>query len=68
MGEEGDKKIAEADDEVNAATWMKIGEHSNRDTLKQTAKKIRSKWAGRYDFQICPCSDKKGFELRLRHR
>ncbi len=68
MGEEGDNKIAEADDDVNAASWMKIGEHSSRDMLKQTAKKIRSKWAGRYDFRICDSPDKKSFELRLRHR
>lgn len=68
MGNDGDKMLAEAEEEMNAASWMKIGEHKSRATLQQTAKKIRSKWAGRYDFQICRCPDKSAFELRLKHR
>lgn len=63
MGE----RIAE-DDDMDESAWIKIGEHSSQDTLKQTAKKLRSKWLGRYDFQICKCQAKKGFELHLRHR
>ncbi len=73
MGNEGDKRKndadAEAEKKMNATTsWMKIGESSSQEMLKQTAKKIRSKWAGRYDFEICPCPDKSTYELRLRHR
>ncbi len=59
--------IAKAENKMDAAKWVKIGEHSSRDTLKQAVDKIRAKWVGRYDFRICK-SDADGFELRLRHR
>ena len=55
----------ERDMDVN---WIKIGEHENREALVQTAKKIRSKWSGRYDFQISECPLKNAFALHLRHR
>ena len=48
--------------------WIKIGEATSRDTLKQTISKIRAKWLGRYDFLICRSNDESCFELRLRHR
>ena len=65
MGEDS----AKTEHRMNARTWVKIGEHLDRDTLKQAAEKIRARWAGRYDFDICKCPDaRKGFELRLRHR
>lgn len=60
--------IAKADNAMNAASWIKIGEHSSRDTLKQAVEKIRAKWVGRYDFRICKATDDTCFELRLRHR
>jgi hypothetical protein len=65
---DGDSASAGTKEKMNAGTWMKIGEHSSQEALKQTAKKIRSKWAGRYDFEICPCREKEAWELRLRHR
>jgi len=54
---------------VEAPSWIKIGEHANRDVLKEMAKKIRAKWVGRYEFQICPLRDGRGgYELQLKHR
>ena len=54
---------------MNATSWIKIGENADLKALKQAAEKIRARWIGRYDFQICECQDKdKGYELRLRHR
>jgi len=54
---------------IDTAAWVTIGEHLDREALKLAAEKIRARWAGRYDFQICesPCG-KDGFELQLRHR
>ncbi|MFT5430473.1 MAG: hypothetical protein ACI9OJ_001147 [Myxococcota bacterium] len=54
---------------MSPATWVKIGEHLDRETLKQAAETIRARWAGRYDIKICETHGKtKGFELQLRHR
>ena len=59
---------------MSPTTWVKIGEHLDRETLKRAAETIRARWAGRYDFRInesdiSESDDKvKGFELRLRHR
>lgn len=54
---------------TDPATWVKIGEHLDRETLREAAEKIRARWAGRYDVKICETDgESKGFELQLRHR
>ncbi len=54
---------------MDTLSWMKIGEHRNRDVLREMAKKIRAKWAGRYELQISPVREgKDGYELHLKHR
>jgi hypothetical protein len=54
---------------MEAASWTKIGEHSNRTVLKKTVAKIRAKWLDRYVFRILKCDENdKGFELHLKHR
>ena len=51
-----------------SGSWLKIGEHSSSDALRLTVKKLRAKWVGRYEFQICRSEHADGYELQLRHR
>jgi len=49
--------------------WLKIGEHSQRETLEAIIQKLRRRWFGRYDFHIAPSpTETQQFELLVRHR